>query len=85
MYVYPFNIGNQIYLLDRDERRVGKYKNIGYIPEVIRVSHDVRRITMTKIEERNDTKRNDAISRFSEEDNDILLEEWLGKNINIKI
>ena len=47
-YVAP--VGNNLFILDRDEKRVGKYiENEGPVPAPIRVSHDVRKISIFKI------------------------------------
>ena len=47
-YVAP--VGNNLLILDRDEKRVGKYmEREGPIPGPIRVSRDVRKISIFKI------------------------------------
>ena len=47
-YVAP--IRNNLFILDRDEKRVGKYmEQEGPIPAPIRVSHKVRKISICKI------------------------------------
>ena len=47
-YVAP--VGNNLLILDRDEKRVGKYmEEEGPVPAPIRVSHDVRKISIFKI------------------------------------
>ena len=79
MYVFP--VGNQALLLDRDEKRVGKYIDLERVPAPIRVSHDVRRISVTKI----DLFQENIEKRILEKNTNEITEEWLGKNVDIRI
>jgi hypothetical protein len=81
MYIFP--IGNQSYLLDRDEKRVGKYMDMERVPGVIRVSRDVRHIKITKIDSNQDIE--EAFSKTNINKKPNLFEEYLGKNIDLKI
>lgn len=81
MYVYP--VGNQTWLLDRDEKRVGKYMEKERVPAPIRVSYDVRKITITRID--NDQEIDENKSLINDNNKIEILEDWLGKEINILI
>jgi len=79
MYVFP--VGNQALLLDRDEKRVGKYMDLERVPAPIRVSHDVRRIRVTKI----DLFQENIENRILQKNTNEITEEGLGKYIDIRI
>jgi hypothetical protein len=79
MYVFP--VGNQNWLYDRDEKRVGKYRDTEDISIKI-VSRDVRHITITN---NNLNQGKGKIIENNSDQNNQISEEWLGKNLNIKI
>ena len=56
MYVFP--VGNTALLYDRDEKRVGSYLDLERVPAINRVSRDVRRIGITKVDLSNEEDEN---------------------------
>ena len=81
--MYVFSLGNQKYLYNRDEKRVGKHMERERVSPPIRVSHFVRRISITKINNTPDIIKNNQINTVK---NILeLFHDWLGNNINIKV
>ena len=81
--MYIFSIGNQKLLYNRDEKRVGIYMEKERVPPPIRVSHYVRRISITKINNTPYTFKNNQLNT----DKNILelFHDWLGNNVNILV
>ena len=46
--MYVLTVGNVAFLYDRDEKKVGSYLDLERVPAPVRVSRDVRKISITK-------------------------------------
>ncbi|MDR1231892.1 MAG: hypothetical protein LBK61_10895 [Spirochaetaceae bacterium] len=79
MYVLP--VGNQIWGLDRDEKRIGKYiETKEEVPPPYAVSRTVRRVSVSLL---------DAYQEKSQQLNENIkyarMEDWLGKNVDMLV
>lgn len=79
MYVLP--VGSQIWMLDRDEKRIGKYmEKEGKVPAPYPVSPTVRRVSVSAIDAYQEKNQYLAENRKHGE-----REEWLGKNVDMLV
>ena len=82
--MYVFSLRNQSYILDRDEKRVGKYMETAErVPAVVRVHRYVRQTKITKTGSNPDI--NGYFLRNNAHGENVFFEEWLGKNVDLKI
>ena len=80
MYIFP--IGSQTVVVDRDEKRVGRYIELERVPAPIKVHYNVRRISVTKIDSNQET--NTELVQSKKEANR-LFDPKLGNLVNIYV